>query len=101
MKKNEELTIIFYDNLQNELKKQRKTQVELCEFCGFSLNSFRTKISLKSAPNIFDGVKIARFLNVPIEYLISGINSDNTAPSLAEIEKLKNKISRIIEICSE
>lgn len=96
--KYEEEAIQFYENVNAELKRQRKTQVEMCENIGIPLASFRVKISNHNVINIFDGLKIARFLGVSVGYLVDGVDC---APDSGEIEKLKDKIKRIETICKE
>lgn len=88
----------FWINVNKELKKQNKTQVELCKDCGLSLNSIRNRISVNSIPNIIDAHKIARFLNVSLEYLITGEDSGNTGDIYKEkYDGLKNAVYAALE----
>ena len=86
----------FYLRMNNELKRQGKTQVELCENCNMSLGSLRSRISQNNAPNLFDAYKIADFLNVSVEYLITGHETQAKSPA---IEKMKTALNEIMLIC--
>lgn len=86
----------FYTRMNKELKRQGKTQVELCKSCNMSVGSLRTRISQNNAPNIFDAYKIADFLNVSLEYLVSG---HETQAQSVELEKAKTALHEIMLIC--
>ena len=90
-----ELAADFWNRVNTILKEQRKTQVEMCRACEIPLASFRNKISVQSAPNVFDAYKIAKFLDTTVEFLITGSETD------VQKELLKDKISRIMAICNE
>ena len=96
---NNELICNFWNRVTTELKRQKKTQIELCNFCNFSLNSFRVKISQQNAPSVFAAYQIAQFLNTTVEYLVSGEYS--TDSNNLELLSLKDKINRIETICKE
>lgn len=90
--------INFWQRVNELLKKSGKTQIELCKDCGFSLNSFRNRISVASSPNVFDAYKIACYLNTSIDYLITGKAAESSPDDLA---RLKDIISRAKAVLSE
>ena len=96
-----ELAFNFWNRVNELLRIQKKTQVKMCNDLNMSLASLRNKISVQSAPSVFNAYEIAKYLNTTVEYLVSGINSDNTAPDSGEVEKLRDKIKRIETICKE
>lgn len=96
-----ENTTIFWERVNSELKKQKKTQREMCQTCNISVGSLRTRISVGNAPNLFFAYKIANYLNVTLEYLITGKTDDNTNFPDPEITLLKDKLNRIESICRE
>ncbi len=85
----------FYDRLKTLCKEKGVNQIELCNSCGINLQSHRGRISKKVAPDIFDAVKIAQFLNTSVEYLITGRENN---PLANENKELKNKIDKAINI---
>ena len=89
-----ELAFDFWNRVNNLLKQQKKTQVQMCEALNMSLASLRNKISVQSAPSVFNAFSIAQYLNTSVEYLVTGKDSPG-------IEKLKDKLKRIETICKE
>ncbi len=88
----------FWVNVNNELKRQNKTQIEMCEYCHFSLSSIRNRISLNSVPNVIDAFKIADFLHVSLEYLITG---HETQAKNIDLEKMQDALNEILQICQK
>ena len=64
----------FWNNVKSELSFQGKTQIELANYCNLSVGTLRNKINLKILPTFEVAIKIAEFLNVTLEYLITGNN---------------------------
>lgn len=83
----------FVERVLNELEYQGKTKSELADYCGLTRSAFSMWITRNSIPAADTALKVARFLNVSVEYLIDGVEKDQSAADkcvLQIIELLKN-----------
>lgn len=83
----------FVERVLNELEYQGKTKSELADYCGLTRSAFSMWITRNSIPSADVALKVARFLNVSVEYLIDGVEKDQCAADkcvLQIIELLKN-----------
>ena len=83
----------FAERLLIELERQGKSQRELAEYLGTKQSSVNTWVIRNSIPAADTALKVARFLNVSVEYLIDGAEKDQNAADkcvLQIIELLKN-----------
>ncbi len=102
----------FWENVVSELKYRGLSNKSLAEKCGFDASSIGRGIKLGSFPSVETAVKIARELNVSVEYLtgetaeISDVKSPqnlgrkyyNTLKQLDSLpEKQRNSIIHMIE----
>lgn len=95
----EEKIAAVYDRIKDLCKEKGVTQTEMCNACGMNIQSHRGRITRNIAPDVFDTVKIAQFLNVSVEYLITGEEKniykekyDNLRDSIDNfIENIKEK----------
>lgn len=62
----------FWDNVVIELDYLGMTNKSLAEKCGFDASNIGRGIKLGSAPSVETAVKIAKELNVSVEYLVTG-----------------------------
>lgn len=85
----------FWERIKELSKKKGLTQKELSKKIGCEPRLIETQIYNKFIPDIVEVLALSQALEESIYFLIYG-NEKNP-----EIEKLKNKISRIIEICGE
>lgn len=65
----------FWDNVLIELDYLGMTNKSLAEKCGFDASNIGRGIKLGSAPSVETAVKIAKELNVSVEYLVTGSDS--------------------------
>lgn len=65
----------FWDNVLIELDYLGMTNKALAEKCGFDASNIGRGIKLGSAPSVETAVKIAKELNVTVEYLVTGSDS--------------------------
>ncbi len=75
----------FWDNVLAELDYRGMTNKALAEKAGFDASNIGRGIRLKSSPSADTAVKIAKILNVSVEYLVTGTDSkisDETNNSL-------------------
>ena len=93
----EEKIAAVYDRIKNLCKTKGISQIELCNICNINLHSHRGRITRNIAPDVFDTLKIARFLGTSVEYLVTG---EDTNPLADENSRLKNKIQKAREILS-
>lgn len=84
----------FWNRTNDLLKQQGNTQLELCTTCEINHQTFRGWIVHGTYPNALQVVKIAKFLNTSVEYLVTGIEPDT---SKLELEQLKAKLR---ELCN-
>ncbi|MBQ7882230.1 MAG: helix-turn-helix transcriptional regulator [Treponema sp.] len=75
----------FWDNVIIELDYLGMTNKSLAEKCGFDASNIGRGIKLGSAPSVETAVKIAKELNVSVEYLVTG-NEPNRKEKQNNIE---------------
>ena len=79
----------FYERIKNLLKEHKKSLDDLMAIKDLSFNSKSTYFSMRQARNLpraDDVLRIAKFFDVSMEYLVTGCQSDN-----------QEKIDRIVE----
>ena len=74
------------DRITEELKTQKKTQKNLCDFLGLSSNNYTDWKSGKSSSYKKYLPEIAEYLNVSIDYLLGKTNIKEKAPATPEGE---------------
>ena len=63
---------IFWERVNNLIKKNKTTQKNAAVACGVSLRTFQNWTYRNLFPTIVDGYRLARFLKVSVEYLVTG-----------------------------
>ena len=95
MSTEEEITAV-YDRIKTICKEKGVTQTEMCNACGMNIQSHRGRITRNIAPDVFDTVKIADFLNTSVEFLVTGeeknIYKKKYDTLLADIESFIEKV---------
>lgn len=84
----------FITNVLEELQKQNMTQIELCEACGISINTFRGWVSKKVQPPVDVAYTIAKALNTSVDRLVSGSYENPAEKKLASV---KSELEKIVE----
>ena len=76
------LTMGFWENVVSELNYKGLTNKALAEKCGFDASSIGRGIKLGSSPSVETAVKIAKVLDVSVEYLAGETNKtlDSNSP---------------------
>lgn len=64
----------YWNNVRSELSFQGKSQIELANYIGLSVGTLRNKMNLQTLPTFETAIKISEFLNVSMEYLLTGNN---------------------------
>lgn len=64
--------IEFYDRIKSVLTEKKIPLVDLCKAIDTPYQNFINKRTRKTYPNVIDSYKIAQFLNVSLEYLLTG-----------------------------
>lgn len=89
----------FWKRVDDELEYLGINRTYLANKCGFSLTNIGQGIKLGSTPSADTAVKIAKVLNVSVEYLVTG-----TEPSLKnenyDLQKIREYSSLISQIDS-
>lgn len=82
----------FAERLVYELEKQGKSQRELADYLGTKQSSVNTWVIRNSIPSAQTALKVAKFLNVSVEYLIDGKGNKPTTDVCIQkiIELLKD-----------
>ena len=62
----------FLNRVRDELDYMGLSQKELAEKTGISVNTIRGWFSKNLTPDVVAAVKVAKVLNVSVEYLVSG-----------------------------
>ena len=78
----------FSKRVKEELSYLNKTQADLARFLNVSQSSVQQWLQKGSIPAADTALKIARFLDVPLEYLIDGTRAEERKPvQLSDYEK--------------
>ncbi|MBO4858434.1 MAG: helix-turn-helix transcriptional regulator [Treponema sp.] len=86
----------FWKNVENELEYQNISRKDLAKRAGFAVSGISLGISNNSVPSADVAVRIAKVLNVSVEYLVTGKNAknENLTPQMnqlfSNIQKLNN-----------
>ena len=84
----------FAERLERLLKERMITQIAVADSVGIRRPTISDWKKNGSYPTADVAIKIAKLLNVSVEYLITG---EDESPYLEENQKLKEKIQRAIE----
>lgn len=92
---------MFWDNLKSELDYQGISIKELASKAGLQQQSIYNAITRKTLPNLETACKIAKVLNVSVEYLYSGNGysglSDEELGLLIYYRKLNKEKQQVIK----
>lgn len=100
----------FADNLRDELNYNDITLKKFSKIVGIPYETMRSYINYRfcTLPNVETAVKIAKALNVTVEYLVEGTPNKNEKifrRCVAELEKLPkeyfNIVSKLIHMLNE
>ncbi len=81
--------LLFWKNVRSELEYKGITQKELAAAIEESYNTVQSWINKERLPNVEQAVKIAKFLHITVEYLVTG-NKEIIHPSTADETLLHN-----------
>ena len=73
------------------IKKNKTTQKKVAEACGINLRTFQNWVNKNLFPTVYDGYKLANFLGVTVEYLVTG-QIGNPRRHVKKVEKFLEKI---------
>ena len=86
----------FRENLKDELTYKDMQTKELAALTGISLNTLNHYlVQNATSPSVENAVKIAKALNVSVEYLVTG---EDNSPYMEENAQLKDRIQKAVEI---
>jgi len=83
----------FWIRLKNEIKAKNTTQEWIAGKIDVPLSTFRKWMTRKTYPNLEEGTKIAKLLDVTAEYLITGIEIENLNDSERKLINLYRKLN--------
>lgn len=80
----------FWNRVKSLIKNKKVTQEMTARVCRIPLNTWRGWNSKNIVPGVEDCIKIAKYLNVSLDFLIKGKEHDSHA-EVAEIRSLLEK----------
>ena len=80
----------FWNRIKALIKEKKITQETVAKACKIHINTWRGWGSKNIVPGLFDCYRIAKYLGVSVDYLISGKELDAQA-KIAEIQSLLDK----------
>ena len=83
----------FWIRLKNEIKAKNTTQEWIANQINVPFGTFRKWMTRKTYPNLEEGTKIAKLLDVTAEYLITGIEIENLNDSERKLINSYRKLS--------
>lgn len=87
----------FKERLRNEIEYKGYLIKEIVAIAGINNNTFLSYADARgSLPNVETAVKIAKALDVSVEYLVTGEDSTHS-PKFAEIQQIINDLSSLDE----
>lgn len=87
----------FKERLRNEIEYKGYLIKEIAAIAGVNNNTFLSYADARgSLPNVETAVKIAKALDVSVEYLVTGEDSTHS-PKFAEIQQIINDLSSLDE----
>ena len=85
----------FAENLRDELEYQGMQVKELAEKTGLSINTLnKYRPGSTVVPTVDNGAKIAKTLNVSLDYLVTGTNSEMSEENAIDVQSLARKLRR-------
>jgi len=91
-------TEIFWKRVNSHIKENKTSQKELAASCAINLRTLQNWIRRSLFPDVENGYRIARFLGVTVEYLITGKN-DETVEQIktirSQLKDMDEKLSKI------
>lgn len=87
----------FKERLRNEIEYKGYLIKEIAAIAGVNNNTFLSYVDARgSLPNVETAVKIAKALDVSVEYLVTGEDSTHS-PKFTEIQQIINDLSSLDE----
>ena len=83
----------FWTRLKSEIKAKNTTQEWIANKIGVPFGTFRKWMTRKTYPNLKEGQEIARLLDTSVEYLLTGIESDELNDNEQELVGAYRKLS--------
>lgn len=77
----------FWNRSKILLKQKGKTQIDFCNDNHINLQSFRNKISTNTQPTVGDVMLLSEYLNVSIDFLITGKQKEKDQVDLDKVRE--------------
>ncbi len=85
----------FSENLRYELEYQGMQVKELAEKTGLSINTLnKYRPGSKVVPTVDNAAKIAKVLNISLDYLVTGIESEKPLVNTVDVQAFTRKLRR-------
>lgn len=93
----EDITKDFWDRVKVLLKSNKKTQLELCNATGINLGTLKGQMTKNNSPSIDEIFLIANYLNVSIDFLITGKEKELPHHQV-DVEQLKSALQTCLNL---
>ena len=87
----------FSERLEDLLKKEGKTKVEVANFAGITTQTFYDWKKKGAVPNADTAVKIAKYLDTSVEYLITGEDENSLSKKVDTLTQKIEAAKKILE----
>jgi len=83
----------FWNRVKLQIRARAATQADAAKACGVLPDTFRRWMSMGRVPPLNHSYKLARYLDVSLEYLIAGRRPDKASSTNEEVLALLKKVS--------
>lgn len=87
--------LMFWNNVKVELEYNGMSQKELAAETKISYNTFQSWMTKNRLPDAEEAVKIAKTLNVSVEYLVMGVDITSKNQHETEINEMLHEITSL------
>lgn len=84
--------LMFWNNVKAELEYNGMSQKELAAKTEISYNTFQSWMTKNRFPDAQSAVKIAKILDVSVEYLVTGLETESQNQRQSEMGELLHEI---------
>ena len=83
----------FWIRLKTEIRAKNTTQEWIARQIGVPFGTFKKWMTRKTYPNIKEGIEIAKLLDIPVEYLVTGAKLESLSDSEKKLISTYRKLN--------
>ena len=87
----------FWNRIKTLIKNKKVTQEITAKACRISYNTWRGWVSKNIIPHVIDCIRIAKYLDVSLDFLLTG-KERNSQAKIAELQALLEKASKKLSV---